>query len=122
MGTYRRRRDEERRSLIALVVEHARARSDPEEDLHLRTVTPGLLAKHTTGRGTSKQRQCWAIDAATLQVPDGWGEAAPDFGTAFTDAYADFAGGEAAVLAAKAAASTDVGPVRPLRPAGPDRD
>ena len=66
----RRRRDEERRSLIALVVEHARARSDPEEDLHLRTVTPGLLAKHTTGRGTSKQRQCWAIDAATLQVPD----------------------------------------------------
>ena len=56
------------------MVEHARARSDPEEDLHLRKVTPGLLAKHATGRGTSKQRQCWAIDAATLQVPDGWGE------------------------------------------------
>ena len=44
--------------------------ADPEAELKFQGPSPGMLYKHAEPRGIGKHKQCWALDAATLQVRD----------------------------------------------------
>lgn len=67
-----RRREEERNTLIRLVLDHVKDSTVPEDELDFAMPTPGILYQHAQPRGISKHRQCWILDAATLQSPEGW--------------------------------------------------
>lgn len=69
-----RTRDKERKALTRLILDRVKENTMPEADLNFELPRPGILHQRAQPRGLSKHRQCWILDAATLQSPPGWAD------------------------------------------------
>eukprot|EP01043_Picozoa_sp_COSAG02_P049579 COSAG02_NODE_4994_length_4739_cov_13.010776_1_plen_1159_part_00 len=66
--------DKERKAIVRLILKHVKQTTTPEADLDYKLPMPGLLHQRAQPRGLSKHRQCWILDATTLQSPEGWSD------------------------------------------------
>ncbi len=66
--------DKERKALVHLILKRVKQTTTPEDELDYKSPMPGILNQRAQPRGLSKHRQCWVLDAATLQTPEGWSD------------------------------------------------